>query len=123
MRQTINLAKRLLVQNRSVFAASLFLALPFPGTKFYEIVEEKGRFLYDLALNSATIYKGSVYEMDNLKSSDVNKMFTKGNREITLLPSFIWRVLKLRKSLSSIPRAIKYLFAKFFCGGRLNVQR
>ena len=119
MKQTIDLAKRLLLQNPCVFVASFFLALPLPGTKFYQIVEKEGRFLYDLTLNSATIYKGSVYEMDNLKSSDIDRMFTKANREIALMPSFILRILKLKKSFLSFPRVIKYLWDKFFYGGRI----
>ncbi|MGD9015403.1 MAG: radical SAM protein [Candidatus Omnitrophota bacterium] len=121
MRQTINLAKRLLVQNRSVFAAFFCMAIPFPGTDFYQLVKGKGKFLYDLVFNSISYNERAVYEINGLKSHDVDKMFTKANREIAILPSFIWRNLKLRhRSLRMIPSTIKYLWDKFLHGGKIR---
>jgi anaerobic magnesium-protoporphyrin IX monomethyl ester cyclase len=120
IKQTIDLAKSMLTQNHCVFTTSFLLALPLPETKFYQIVEKEGRFLCDLALNSTNVYKGPVYEIGNLKSSDIGRMFAKANREIAIMPSFIWRNIKMgHKSLRFIPSAIKYLWDKLFYGGRI----
>ncbi|MFA5357219.1 MAG: radical SAM protein [Candidatus Omnitrophota bacterium] len=124
IKETVSIAKRMLARNPCVFTASFLLALPLPQTRFYEIVERGGRFLCDLALESTNVYKGPVYEMGDLKSSDIGRMFARANRQVAIMPSFIWRNLKMgHKSLRFIPGAVKYLWDKLFHGGRLVERR
>jgi radical SAM superfamily enzyme YgiQ (UPF0313 family) len=121
MRQTIDLAKRLLLKNPCVFAVFFCMAVPFPGTYFYQLVKDKGRFLCDLILNSTSYNQKAVYEMNGLKGRDVDTMFTKANREIAIMPSFIWRNLRMRhKSIRVIPSAMRYLRDKLLYGGRIR---
>ncbi len=114
MKQTIDLAKMLLVRNRCVLWVHFSTAIPLPGTEFFRMVEEKGKFLCDLTLNSSDFYGKAVYELGNLKASDVDRMFTVANREVFLMPSFVWKVLRVKFELREIPVLIKYLWMKVF---------
>ena len=114
MRQTINLAKRLLAHNPSVLGVFFSKGIPLPGTEFFRIVEERGKFLSDVTLNSADFYGKAVYEMDNLKASDIDRMFVIANIEVLLIPSFIFRALRIKFRLREIPVILKYLWIKVF---------
>ncbi len=76
MKQTINFAKSL-----SVTDPCFSIAIPFPGTKFYKMVEEKGKFLYDMSLTSISYDWKPVYEMHPLKAKDVEMMFKQACRD------------------------------------------
>jgi radical SAM superfamily enzyme YgiQ (UPF0313 family) len=120
MRQTIDSARRMLAENRCVFAVFFCIATPFPGTDFYRLVQEKGKLLRDLIFNSNSYNERAVYEIGDLKSFDIDKMFARANRQVAVMPSFIWRNLKMgHKSLRALPGAVKYLWDKLFHGGRI----
>ncbi len=114
MKQTIDFARSLLVRNPCVFWEHFTTGIPLPGTEFFRMVEEKGKFLCDLTLSSSDFYGKAVYELGNLKASDVTKMFTKANIYIFLMPTFIWRALRVTFKLREIPVLMKYLWLKVF---------
>jgi len=111
MLQTLNFAKSLAVDN-----AAFGIAVPFPGTAFYEIVRNKGRLLEDLAMNSVCFYSGkSVYETDALKAKDIEGIYRKARRQFYFRPSQFWRAINLKiSSISLIPRLIKYGYDLLF---------
>ncbi len=93
MKKTIDFAK-----NSELGSSDYNIAIPFPGTKFYKIVEEKGKFLYDLTLNSISYDLKPVYETDSLKAKDVERMFRQAYRE------FYFRPKQIRSMITSFTR-------------------
>lgn len=90
MQKTIDFAKQLKVHH-----AYFFITTPFPGTKLYELIKNKGRFLKDPTYLSCVYDEGKpVFEIDELKAEDVEKMFKRAYREFYLRPSQIARVIK-----------------------------
>jgi len=71
-RQTLEFARKL-----DLDVANFTLAIPFPGTELYRMVEQKGRFLVDTSRNIGQgFYGGKVfYEYENLRAQDVLKRF------------------------------------------------
>lgn len=114
MHQTIELARKLLAYNPCVLWAQFSAGIPLPGTEFFRLVEEKGRFLRDLTLRSADFYGKAVYELDNLKARDVTRMLAAANIKIFFTPSFILKALVAKFRLREIPVLIKYLWVKAF---------
>jgi len=84
MRKTIDFAK-----SSSLESSDFNIAIPFPGTKFYEMVKEKGRFLCDLTFESISYDRKAVYEMHSLKAKDVEMMFRQAYREFYYRPKQI----------------------------------
>jgi len=105
MQETIDLA-----DNLPITWAYFFIAIPFPGTKFYELVEEKGKFLCDLSTTSIGYNQKAVYEMGLLKAKDVEMMYLRAMRKFYFSPRRTWLLLHplLRfKSFKTISNAIK----------------
>lgn len=116
MRKTIELAKILPV-DQALFS----IAIPFPGTEFYNIVREKGEFLQDLVMSSVNYSIGkAVYEMEGLKAKDVEKMYRTAHREFYFRPVQIWRGVtrKIRSPISFL-RLLKYWCWLLFKGGQI----
>lgn len=121
MQKTVDIAN-----NLSVDTVSFFIAVPFPGTEFYQIVQEKGRFLYDLTLNSTNFFDRAVYEMDSLKAKDVERVFRKAYRQFYFRPWQIWRALVLTLNINSLRVFIgllRYGWRMLFRGGRMGRLR
>ncbi len=103
MRKTIDFARRLKIHH-----AYFFITIPFPGTKLFDLVEEKGRFLQDMRLCSRVYDEGkAVYEFGQLKAADVNRIFKKAYREFYFRPSQIWRT---GTKLLQDPASLFYMF-------------
>jgi len=89
MYQTIDLAKQLTVDQ-----AHFFIATPFYGTKFYEIVKNEGKFLVDMAVTSTNYeYGPAVYETESLKAKDVEMMYKKAQQAFHFRLKYIWLIL------------------------------
>jgi radical SAM superfamily enzyme YgiQ (UPF0313 family) len=113
--ETISFAKSLPIDN-----VSFNIAIPFPGTKFYKIVQEKGKFLYDLTMNSAVFDGKAVYEMEHLKARDMDRMNCRAYREFYLRPSQIWRAINLNiESLKMLLGLLRYGLGIIFQGGQI----
>jgi radical SAM superfamily enzyme YgiQ (UPF0313 family) len=121
MREVIATVKGLFNGNPSIRAVSIHMAIPLPGTEFYRIIEENGRFLRDLTTSSITYFEKAVYETDKLKAQDLNYMYTKAHREILRNPAYFMRILKLSPGVFRVfPRALKYFWDKLFLEGYVN---
>jgi anaerobic magnesium-protoporphyrin IX monomethyl ester cyclase len=121
MREAISTVKSLFMANPSIRAVSIHMAIPLPGTEFYKIVEEKGRFLRNLTTTSITYFEKAVYETDRLRASDLNFMYTKAHRELLRNPVYLWRILRLSPSIFRVfPKALKYFWDKLFREGYVN---
>lgn len=117
MQKTIDLAKSLLPVDNVCF----YMAIPFPGTAFYDMVKEKGRFLCNLTTNSFTYTGKATYEIGSLKAKDMNKMYRKAYRLFLFRAPLIKRILKINiKSLRIFYGLIKYGFNLLFCGGQIK---
>jgi radical SAM superfamily enzyme YgiQ (UPF0313 family) len=115
MQDTINLAKSLPADN-----ICFELAIPFPGTEFYEIVKAKGRFLCDLTMSSSHYEGHAVYEMGTLTGDDVNRMYRSAYRQFYLRPSQIYRIFNLEiPSFRSLLRLVNYELSILFQGGQI----
>ena len=107
-------------RNLPVDYASFFIAIPFPGTRFYEIVEKDGKFLYDLITKSDHYTTGkAVYEMDSLKAKDVERMYKRAYRKFYWRPIQIWRYLPRKFDFTNLWGQIKYSYLLFFRFGRM----
>lgn len=114
MQETISFAKSLPLDQ-----AYFFIGTPFPGTDFYEIVQKKGKFLYDLTMNSTCYVNGkALFEMAYLKSEDIEKMFRKAYREFYLRPMQLWRMLNTKITFESARGLIMSGFSLFIKNGR-----
>jgi len=103
MRRTIDFAKRLKIHH-----ANFFITVPFPGTKLYDLIEEKGRFCQDMRLHSWNYDGGkAIYEFGQLKAADVNIFFKKAYREFYFRPSQIWRIMAI---LLRHPAILSFIF-------------
>ncbi len=106
MEATINFAKKLPL-DQAIFT----IALPLPGTKFYKIVQEDGKFLYDLFSDSNWYTAGrAIYEIGGLKAEDVERMFRKAYKDFYLRPAQIYRTLTRQIEPFSTLEIIKYSF-------------
>lgn len=76
MQKTIDFAKTL-----SLDRVSMGIATPFPGTKFYDMVRQNGKFLRDPFLQSITKTIG--HEYGDLRAEDAWGMFMKANRQFS----------------------------------------
>jgi hypothetical protein len=93
------------------------MAIPFPGTKFYEMVEKKGKFLHDLSVTSASADSGAVYELGSLRADGMNKMHRQAYREFYFRCSRIWhflnrRIYSFRMVLGIFKSGLDMLFPK-----------
>jgi radical SAM superfamily enzyme YgiQ (UPF0313 family) len=102
MQETIDFAKSMPVES-----VGFSLATPLPGTKFYEIVEKKGRFLKDLNMNSISFSGKATYEIASLSAEEINAMYHSAYRQFYFRPSFIWRVLTKNRSLKMHLESVK----------------
>jgi len=92
MEETIDIAKTF--SPEGVFFS---VAVPFPGTRFYELIEKKGRFTKDLLKESVNCeYGKAVYETDALKAKDIERMFKKAYKEFYFRPAQLWRIFNLK---------------------------
>ena len=84
-----------------------------------QIVKEKGKFLYDLEMGSASTKAGAVYETDTLSAKDVNRMHRKAYREFYLRPIQLWKALNLKiLNLRTLPDLVRYSWHVLFQGGQ-----
>lgn len=114
MQETINFAKSLPLDQ-----AYFFIGTPFPGTAFYDIVQKNGKFLYDLTTNSTCYVTGkALFEMENLKSEDIEKMFRKAYREFYFRPSQLWRMLNTKITSESFLGLVRSGYTIFIRGGK-----
>lgn len=89
MQETLNFAKRLKVHH-----AYFFITLPIPGTKLYDLVKEKGKFLQDLTFLSRGYDDGkATYEIGELRAKDVETMLKRSYREFYFRPSQLLRTI------------------------------
>lgn len=111
MQETINFSKSLPVEQ-----AFFFVAIPFPGTKFYDIVEKDGKFLRDLTYNSVSYSGKAVYELGQLKAKDVENFYKKSHREFYLRPRQIFRNIRKVKitSLRGFFQSIVFYLRRMF---------
>ncbi len=111
MQETINFSKSIPMEQ-----AFFFVAIPFPGTKFYEFVEKNGKFLCDLTYNSVSYSGKAVYELDQLKAKDVEKFYKRSYREFYLRPGQIFRNLKKSNitSLRGLFQSVGYYLRRLF---------
>lgn len=104
IQETLNFAKSLPV-DRTLF----YMTTPFPGTKLYDLVKERGKFLRDLTKGAPSYHEGKVlYEMDHLKAREIEVMFRKVHREYYLRPIQIWRMI-IRKFQSPRSFSLEYI--------------
>lgn len=120
--RTVDFARSLCAHN-----VSFNMVVPFPGTEFYKMVEEKGRFLYDLKMNTADIFGKATYEIGNLKARDFERMYKKAHQRyyFRLRPFQIWTVLNYKiYSFGTILGLLRYAWgiigAVFFKEGRIK---
>ena len=90
IRETINFAKSLPVE-KVLFS----IATPFPGTKFYDLIEKEGRFFYDLTVTSTcfTDTKRLICETQRLSAEDKRRMFKEAYRQFYLRPLQICKLI------------------------------
>lgn len=111
MRKTIDVAKRL-----SVDQAHFFIATPFPGTKFYEIVKNTGIFLTDLEIVSTNYeYGPPVYETDSLKAEQVERIYKRAQREFHFRSKYIlWALTTSIVNFRIIPGLLRERLSVLF---------
>ncbi len=105
MGETVKLAKSF-----SVDGATFVFTIPFAGTKLYEMVQERGRFLEDIVFSSVSYDAKAVYEIDSLKSRDVEKMFRQAYREFFFRPKQLGKMfnnLLHAKSIRTVFNSIR----------------
>ena len=120
--KTVDFARSLCAHN-----VSFNMAVPFPGTEFYQMIEEKGRFLYDLKMNTADIFGKATYEIGDLKAKDFERMYKKAHQRyyFRLRPFQIWAVLNYKiYCFGTILGLLRYAWgiigAIFFKEGRIK---
>ena len=108
MEQTIRFATSL-----PLYQAQFFITIPFPGTALYDMVMEKGRFLYqtDDNLYEQGYFMGRAsYEMPGqFDGALVEEMYKKAYRSFFLNPK---RILRLGLRRVRNPKDLIYLFIK-----------
>jgi len=104
MRQTIEFAKEL---NPDI--AQFTISTPLPGTKMFELIEKKGKFLYDFWSNLSYYGGKAMFEIFDLKAADVEDMFKQAYNEFYLNPQKMISMLKNAKSLEEL----RYFFDTF----------
>jgi len=92
MVETINFAKSLPLDY-----VQFTVAVPYPGTRLYSIIEKEGKFLFD-NWSELGSYSGKAYfEHDKVKKELVEKMFKKAYRSCYLNPRMIFKkILEFR---------------------------
>jgi len=87
IQKTIDFIKKL-----NVDSITFTLATPYPGTEFYEMVKNHGRFLYDPIKQSAQIGSNVSYETPTLKAKDIEAMFKQAHQEFYFRPRQIFKI-------------------------------
>jgi radical SAM superfamily enzyme YgiQ (UPF0313 family) len=97
--------------------AYFFTAIPFPGTKLYEIVKSQGKFLYDFSHGSNYhIVEGlPAFEMKNLYAKDVEENYYKSyvnfylrpKKVLSLIEIYIRLILKYKSA-----QQVRWLFSQ-----------
>ena len=102
MLETINFAKTL-----DLDLVQFTITTPYPGTKLYSMVQEKGKFLVKDFSEFGSYSGKCYYELGELDKFLVEKMYKKAYKEVYFRPFFAAkRVLKNPKLLLA---GIKYL--------------
>jgi radical SAM superfamily enzyme YgiQ (UPF0313 family) len=115
LRETIKFAKSLKIDT-----VTFTMAMPFPGTSFYNLVKQEGRFLGDLEMDSASLYMGATYELDSLKADDMNKAQRNAYRQFYLRPSQFWRLLTTKIDSKMLPGLFNYTCDILFRAGQVD---
>jgi radical SAM superfamily enzyme YgiQ (UPF0313 family) len=97
MKQTIRFAEEL---NPDI--AQFAISTPLPGTKMFELIENEGKFLYDI-WSSFSYYGGkSMFEIYDLKTEDIEQAFKQAYSQFYLKPKKIISMLKNTRSTEEI---------------------
>lgn len=91
-----------------------FKAIPFPGTKMYDIIKEHGVFLdsSESSAHEGYIIKSANFEIWDLKAKDIEKAFQLAYRLFYIRP---WKIIKLISQLRSFSE-VWWLLSSFIKG-------
>lgn len=108
MQKTIDFALKM-----DPLIANFSIALPFPGTEMYGIIQKEGRFLKPVDVEClGGFYEGSAYfEAGPTKKEDVEEMFRRAYTVFYLRPKKIWDLLTSVRSLKELAWMMEATFA------------
>jgi len=121
IQMTVDLAKSLPIGN-----ASFAMVVPLVGTKLYEMmVNEQGKFPYDLITNSVGFDVKAVCHSSILHPEEIEKMHRRAYRQFYLRPSQIYNALNLKKikSFGDFFCRLNYGWNIFFRGGQIRERK
>jgi radical SAM superfamily enzyme YgiQ (UPF0313 family) len=100
MQKTIDFAK-----NVNPHVANFAIAIPFPGSELYSLIEREGRFLVDIRRGISSGFFGSqvFYEIDKTKKETVCRFYRKAIREFYFRPK---KILDIAMSIRSFPEFV-----------------
>jgi len=99
MNKTLSFAKKV-----NPHYAYFSMAMPFPGTRLYEMIEETGEFAGNPSRSfERGYYSGEVfYQLDDMDPETIEKYFRRSYREFYMRPRKILELLRATKSPSEL---------------------
>ncbi len=110
MYQTIEFARQLKLDY-----TQFFKAVPFPGTKMYDMIAASGKFIKGNEVHDIDGYNisSASFEIGDLKAKDVEKAFKHSYRRFYLSPAKIIRLASQMRSLSELKWFVKSIVQIF----------
>lgn len=109
MNQTIALAIEL-----DPIVANFSMTTPFPGTKLYEIVKERGHLLMD-SWDEFVFFEGKArYEMADLSAELMERKWKEAHRRFYLRPSRVLKTLLRPQTWLNLPRTVRMAWNTIF---------
>jgi radical SAM superfamily enzyme YgiQ (UPF0313 family) len=108
MQRTIDFAVEL-----DPLIANFSMMTPYPGTRVYEIVRERGRFLLEDWEDYVFFEQKARYEMGDMTAELVEEMYRRAYRQFYLRPGPILRRLSSRGFWLNLPRNLRIALRTF----------